>query len=705
VSDIRGAGAADLGSMSTEAVRPELDVLDSLEAAELVALITADARRAIAAVGEAAPSITAAVELVCQRLSEGGRLIYVGAGTAGRLAVLDAAELGPTFGVPDGIVEAVLAGGDEALRHAAEGAEDDGPAGAAAMKRLGLSELDVVVGISASGRTPFVLAAVKQARSSGAATIGVSCNAKSPLSATAEHAVELVVGGEVVAGSSRMNAGTAQKIALNTISTATMVLMGKTYGNLMVDLRPTNAKLRDRAVRIVGAIAGVDPQRAAQALEVAGWNTKLACLVASSGKSVDVVAPALEASHGRLREALALVEGSVDSEGQSRAPSGPTLGAVPGRLRSQGTWKRLGVGVAFVDGVLVPGDVAIDADRVVAVGLPGNGSGIAAPGLVDLQVNGYAGVDAARASSEELVAMGIALARDGVLAYQPTLISDDPTLTRLAVSRIAEVARRAGGSGGGILGVHLEGPFLSPDRAGVHRPERLRAPDRDLLETLLAAGPVTMVTLAPELPGALPLIAFLTRRGTVVSLGHSAATAKQAAEAVDSGASVVTHLYNAMPPMSARAPGLAGLALADRRLRLQLIADGTHVADELIQLAFAAAPERCSIVTDATSLAGRGDGELTLAEVPIHGSQGVARRGDGTIAGGAATLAHGLRHLVSLSVSLSDALAAVTERPARVLGRRDVGHLREGGQANVVMFDDHLEPREVLVNGRSISSS
>jgi N-acetylmuramic acid 6-phosphate etherase len=302
-----GPASTDVANLSTEAVRPELEGLDLLGTADLVALMAADSQRAVDAVRAAAPSITAAIEIVCQHIDAGGRLIYVGAGSAGRLAVLDAAELGPTFNMPTGAVEAVLAGGDDALVHAAEGAEDDRAAGAAALEHLGVDERDVVIGVSASGRTPYVLGAIDHARSTGAATIGLSCNATSLLSAASGTAIELIVGGEIVAGSSRLNAGTAQKIALNTISTAAMVRLGKTYGNLMVDLRATNAKLRDRAIRIVRTISGVGSERAAQALEAANWNTKIACLMASSGKDLAAVVPALEAAQGRLRQALILV--------------------------------------------------------------------------------------------------------------------------------------------------------------------------------------------------------------------------------------------------------------------------------------------------------------------------------------------------------------------------------------------------------------
>jgi N-acetylmuramic acid 6-phosphate etherase len=319
-----GSPTADLALLSTEAVRPELGDLDQLDAAALVALMSVDSRRATEAVAAAAPSLSAAVEVVCRRLAAGGRLIYIGAGSAGRLAVLDAAELGPTFNVPPGTVEAVLAGGENALRLPSEGAEDDWAAGVAALERLEVGESDVVIGVSASGRTPFVLGAIEHARSAGAATVGMSCNAMSPLSTAGDIAVELVVGGEVIAGSSRLNAGTAQKIALNTISTAAMVRLGKTYGNLMVDLRPTNVKLRDRAVRIVQAITGAGPEVAASALVSAGWNVKLACLMASSSQDLATVTPILEAAGGHLRQALDLV-----GRGAGEAPAG-TLGS--GRL-------------------------------------------------------------------------------------------------------------------------------------------------------------------------------------------------------------------------------------------------------------------------------------------------------------------------------------------------------------------------------------
>lgn len=679
---------ADLGSVATESVRVELAELDLLSSAELVALLVGDARRATSAVAAATGSITRAVELVRDRLASGGRLVYVGAGTAGRLATLDAAELGPTFSVPAGRVEAVLAGGDRALRRAVEGAEDDEGAGASAMDDIKVGPDDVVVGISASGRTPFVVGALEHAGTLGAGTVAMVCNPQSRLAAHADIAVELLVGGEVLAGSSRMNAGTAQKIALNAISTAAMVLLGKTYGNLMVDLDPTNAKLRDRAIRIVAAVTGTDPARASQALERAEWHVKPACLLAAGAADLAAADSALAAAKGRLREALGIVATATGS-------------SMDRTRTARGRWRRLGVSAALVDGVLLRGDVALEGGTVAAVGLPGRGTGLAVPGLVDLQVNGYAGIDASAASTEELVAMGLALARDGVLAYQPTLISDEKEVTIAAAGRIAAVTELAT-RGATVLGIHLEGPFLSPYRAGVHPPERLREPDLKLLQLLCRSGPVTMVTIAPELPGALELIGWMVAAGYVVSLGHSAAGAAESRAAIEAGASAVTHLYNAMPAVSSRDPGLVGTALSDERLAIQLIADGGHVADELLRLAFAAAPSRCSIVTDATSLAGVGDAELTLGGVPIRVVGGVARDPEGKIAGGASSMLQGLRHLASLSVSLAEVLVAATERPARLLGREDVGHLRDGSPANLIVLDDDLELRDVFVSGEAL---
>jgi N-acetylmuramic acid 6-phosphate etherase len=220
------------------------------------------ARRAGEAVAGAAGLIAPVVEAVVRRLATGGRLIYVGAGTAGRIGMLDAAEAAPTFSVPDGMITGIMAGGQEAFGSAQENVEDDPGAGAYALDRLGVGERDAVLGISASGRTPYVVGAVRRANEVGALTACLACNENTPLGAVAQFPIEIRVGPEVIAGSTRLNAGTVQKIVLNIISTAAMVRLGKTYGSLMVDVRPTNTKLRERAVRIVTEISGVSSRDA-----------------------------------------------------------------------------------------------------------------------------------------------------------------------------------------------------------------------------------------------------------------------------------------------------------------------------------------------------------------------------------------------------------------------------------------------------------
>jgi len=692
-------GPTDLGALDTEAVRPELADLDVLDVPDLVALMTAESTRATDAVVAATEQIAAVVAGVAGRLAAGGRLIYVGAGTAGRLGVLDAAEAGPTFDVEPGLVLAVLAGGSDAFVRPKEGAEDDAPAGAAALGELACSAEDAVVGISASGRTPFVIGALGHARSAGALTVGIVSSRDSAAAAAAELAIELLVGGEVIAGSTRMNAATAQKITLNVISTAVMVQLGKTYGNLMVDVRPTNEKLRDRAVRIVAAVARTSPGQAREALEACGWRTKVACVAAASGLGAEAAAELLAAAGGRLRTALEAAPARPGTAARPAAANRPAAAARP--AARSGRQRRLGAAAFLQNGRLVPGDVAVADGEVVAVGLPPGRRGIAVPGLVDLQVNGYAGVDVLAAPVEGLAGLGMALARDGVLSFQPTLISSEPAATRRAARTIAEPASRHP-DGARLLGIHLEGPFISPSRAGVHPLERLVAPDLELLGYLLDAGPVTMVTIAPELAGAGELIAECRRRGIVVSLGHSDADAQQASRGFDEGGRAVTHVFNAMAPLTARAPGLAGAALADPRVTVQVIADGVHLADDTLQLVVSAARGRWSIVSDATAASGQGDGELVLGEVPVVAAGGVVRRADGTIAGSAAKLLDGVRHLAGLGVPLGEILTAATARPAALLGREEIGRIRLGDPAYLVLLGDELEVDTVIVGGRSI---
>jgi N-acetylmuramic acid 6-phosphate etherase len=296
--------AALLARLATEQVDPQFSDLDRLPVPQLVDLMAGHAQRAGEAVAEAAGLLVPVVEGVVKRLNVGGRLIYVGAGTAGRIGLLDAAEAPPTFSVPEGTIAGIMAGGNEAFGISAENVEDQPVAGAEALDRLGVTERDAVLGISASGRTPFVLGAIRRANEIGALTAGLACNRDTALGKLAQFPIEIPVGSEVIAGSTRLNAGTVQKIVLNIISTATMVRMGKTFGSLMVDVRATNNKLRERAVRIVMAITGVSPRQARSALAASNWRPKVASIVAAYGLDPEDASTLLDQHYGRLRDAL-----------------------------------------------------------------------------------------------------------------------------------------------------------------------------------------------------------------------------------------------------------------------------------------------------------------------------------------------------------------------------------------------------------------
>ena len=286
---------------ATEAVAAAHD-LDKLPTVALVELLAREQTVAAQAVARATPAIAAAVDAVAARLRAGGTLHYVGAGTSGRLAMLDAAECPPTFGTPPSLVVAHVAGGEAALVRAIEGAEDDAAAGARAM--LGITARDAVVGISASGAAPFVVAAVRAARAAGALTIGVANDPHARLVGEAELAIVLETGAEPIAGSTRLKAGTAQKLVLNALSTGAMIRLGKVHDNLMVDVVATNAKLRARALRLVTALARVDEARARTLLDDAQGSVKVAVVMARRALDPSGARAALAAHDGFLRPLL-----------------------------------------------------------------------------------------------------------------------------------------------------------------------------------------------------------------------------------------------------------------------------------------------------------------------------------------------------------------------------------------------------------------
>lgn len=374
---------------------------------------------------------------------------------------------------------------------------------------------------------------------------------------------------------------------------------------------------------------------------------------------------------------------------------------------------RLGVAKALVGGGWVDGDVEIRDGHVVAVGIgaPG-GSMLAIPGFVDLQVNGYAGVDFSAPGEDGYARAGAALLADGVTAFQPTLVTapTDAMVRSLAQAVAAGDEAAAGGTkrdrGGSssvmprLIGTHLEGPFLSRDRPGAHNREALLAPHLPTLERLLDAGSVTQVTLAPELPGALELIDALVARGVTVSCGHTEADAAAAHAAFDRGATAVTHLFNAMRRPEHRDPGLAYAALGRDDVFITLIVDGHHLADDTVRTAARAAGDRLVLISDAVAAAAAPDGDYTLGgNAAIHSAGGVVRNAAGSLAGSALTMLDAVHNLHALDIPLTTALRAATEAPARMAGRPDLGRLEPGACADLVVLDDSLELDQVLLAG------
>ncbi len=290
--------------MLTEQKNPNTLNIDQLSTAEIAGRIHAEDRTVLDAIERAMPQIVAAIDAIYERMRAGGRLFYVGAGTSGRLGILDAVELVPTFSSPPELVQGILAGGLDAVTQSIEGVEDDRQAGIDELKARSLTAGDVVLGIAASGRTPFVLGALDYAQSVGARTIAIACNQPAAVLDAAEIAIPLVTGPEVVTGSTRMKAGTAQKMTLNLMSTAVMIKLGKVYGNLMVDVQVKNAKLRERAERIVSEIGHVDISHAAALLDESGNEVKTAIVIARRGVSAAEARALLHAAGGVLRPVI-----------------------------------------------------------------------------------------------------------------------------------------------------------------------------------------------------------------------------------------------------------------------------------------------------------------------------------------------------------------------------------------------------------------
>lgn len=298
----------DLLALTTEQVNEQSKNIDQQTSYGILEIMNAEDSKVGEAVQKCLHEIASAVDQIHLAIKSGGRLIYVGAGTSGRLGLLDAAECPPTFGTPHDMVQAIMAGGAEAILKAIEGAEDNAEQGAQDLKDKNLTPKDIVVGITASGRTPYVTGALNYAKELGAGTVAIACNKNSRVGQIADVAIEVEVGPEVITGSTRLKAATAQKMILNMLSTATMVKLGKVYQNLMIDVAPTNVKLVDRARRIISSITGFTYEKAAEALEQANLEVKTAIVMLEGGVSPEEARKALEEAEGLVRGAIEIVK-------------------------------------------------------------------------------------------------------------------------------------------------------------------------------------------------------------------------------------------------------------------------------------------------------------------------------------------------------------------------------------------------------------
>lgn len=300
--------ATPLSELATEQVNPRTRDIDQLPTLEMLRRINAEDHLVADAVERELPAIAAAVDAVADRLAAGGRLVYSGAGTSGRLGILDATECPPTYGVDPGLVIGLIAGGRDAAFRSVEGAEDLVDLGATDLQQIHFTAQDALVGIAASGRTPYVFGAMAYAREVGGLVIGLSCSPDSPIAKAGSIAITPVVGAEAITGSTRMKAGTAQKMVLNMLSTGVMIKLGKVYGNLMIDVRASNAKLRDRAQRIVREATGVDVIRAAAMLEQTHEDVRLAVFALLSGLPPEDASVRLSQAGNRISQALASMQ-------------------------------------------------------------------------------------------------------------------------------------------------------------------------------------------------------------------------------------------------------------------------------------------------------------------------------------------------------------------------------------------------------------
>ncbi|MGZ4138501.1 MAG: N-acetylglucosamine-6-phosphate deacetylase [Actinomycetota bacterium] len=359
--------------------------------------------------------------------------------------------------------------------------------------------------------------------------------------------------------------------------------------------------------------------------------------------------------------------------------------------------RRLGVSAALVDGEVVPGDVELDGSVIAAVGVsPAGHNGVAVPGYIDLQVNGFGDVDFLTADLEGFRHAGEVLMSTGVTSYQPTLVTspEDTLLGQIDVVAKAQVDTRPR-----IIGVHLEGPFIAPKFKGAHDDRYIVPPDIGMAARLCATGMVSSMTIAPEQPGGFELLDWLVRHDILVSIGHTDADAATAHEAFNRGARSVTHLHNAQRRFTARDPGISAVAMTRADVTVELIPDLVHLAPETVLLAWEAARGRLAVVTDSISAAPHSMGEFLLGDRMIIVSHDAARLADGTLAGSVLSMDKAVRNLVSLGITWDEAVRAATSVPAKLFGHEELGTLRPRTPADVVILDDTLQVTQTILAG------
>jgi N-acetylglucosamine-6-phosphate deacetylase len=344
---------------------------------------------------------------------------------------------------------------------------------------------------------------------------------------------------------------------------------------------------------------------------------------------------------------------------------------------------------------MVAGDVEIADGEIIAVGVAGAGEGTALPGFIDIHTHGYDGVDFADAGPQDMDRASVALTATGVTGFQPTLLTSRESDLAAALGRHSEASYH----GARFLGTHLEGPFLSSAHPGAHDPDLLLDPDLAVCRRLLSAGSVGQMTLAPELRGAGEVIEALLNAGCTVALGHSDASASIAHEAFDSGARVLTHVFNASRQFSHRDPGIVGAALTRGDVFITAVVDNVHLSKEATLLAMSVGPDHFVVVTDAMAGAGKGDGSYTLGNRQVTVRGGEARLADGTIASSVLTMDQALRNLVDLGWGIEQASSAIARTPAAAIGRTDLGVIAVGRTADIVVVDDELSVVATVVAG------